>query len=139
MTPGRHRQIAGNLVMQGEIDEGIRPLVRAMNHDGLTTLGSCEGHGRSAAWVDVMAEDFDSLRLLFHRIQCIEERFAVFVELTAVTSLHVATSSDPKAGEFCFCFAIGDEQDPPDSGLLRAIARSWRRFRISPSRVYRAR
>lgn len=57
-----------------ELDPEIAPLVYALNKCGIETYGSCCGHNKINAWVDIIFENWIQLKALYFDIM-LNERF----------------------------------------------------------------
>ena len=46
-----------------EIDEEIRPLIKELNKTGLKTTGSCSGHNKDTAYINIRLENIHGVRV----------------------------------------------------------------------------
>jgi hypothetical protein len=65
------------VVVHGDtsIDAEIAPLVAALRSTDVATLGSCCGHGKEGAYVDLAVRGLEGLRVFVHNMNRIEAAF----------------------------------------------------------------
>ena len=73
-----------------ELDEEIKDLVYSINSAGFKTVGSCCGHGKYQAWIDISFISFQQLYIFIQILQ--DSKFISVFNLT--TSPHILNNDD---------------------------------------------
>ncbi len=109
------------------IDPEIRPLVVALRDDeAVDTLGSCCGHGRAHATVDLALRGVDGTRLFVERLNRVDAELggSVFLDVALNWSASVATACDFASFPdwIMVALTISEGGLPPSADTLRRVA-----------------
>jgi hypothetical protein len=115
------------------LDPEIKGLVEALRGDPrVVTLGSCWGHGKEAAYVDLAVDGLDGLRLLVRRLNKLDGALAdeAFIDVRLNWSYEVVTACDFDVFPDWIMLSIRIEgtgrNGAPSAALLRKVASCYR-------------
>lgn len=117
--------------LNSKIDAEIVPLIDALRASGFETLGSCSGHAKKSAYVDLAVQGMKGLRafvLATNRVQGAVEKQAL-VDVALNFSESVATACDFERCPDWIMLSLSIESfgdAGPSARLLAKIARLYR-------------
>jgi hypothetical protein len=115
-----------------EIDEEILPLVIALRSSpAILTIGSCCGHSRKNAYIDLAVEGLAGLHLFVQALNRVDEKFSedAFIDVGLNWSREVVTACD--FGQFpdwvMLSMTMRGVEGPPSKKLLKRLAAAFER------------
>lgn len=110
------------------VDAEILPLVDALrSFPEVTTLGSCCGHGKEDAWVDLAVDGLPALRRFIARMNHVENALgdAAFIDIGLNWSASVMTACDFEQHPEWIMLSLR-VRDAPSKRLLAKVANAYR-------------
>jgi hypothetical protein len=112
------------------LDPDIKTLVVALRDPATVTLGSCAGHGKEQAYVDLAVDGVGGLQAFVSRLNAVRESLedAAWIDVSLNWSHDVATSCDFESYPewIMLSMTIESGEGPPSKALLSRVARAWK-------------
>lgn len=125
--------LSGARIRWKDIDERIRPLVRALNapERGIVTLGSCCGHQRKGGYIDLAVHSIEGARMLvalMHDLQAAAPELRLDAAFNWSDDVATACDFEEHPDWLMFSLQLGDEAGPPTTAELALLATAARAY-----------